>query len=58
MSAGVAGLNIGDDADTLQHAVASALQGAQKKGGSRVQAWSTWSHTPPRDIDTERSPAT
>lgn len=58
VSAGVAGLNIGDDADTLQHAVASALQGAQKKGGSRVQAWSTWSHTPPRDIDTERSPAT
>ncbi|MCK7543902.1 diguanylate cyclase [Marinobacter bryozoorum] len=56
VSAGVAGLNIGDDADTLQQAVASALQGAQKKGGNRVQAWSTWSHTPPPD--TEGSPVT
>ena len=56
VSAGVAGLNIGDNADTLQHAVASALQGAQKKGGNRVQTWSTWSHTPPSD--TVRSPAT
>ncbi|MGM0570692.1 GGDEF domain-containing protein [Marinobacter sp.] len=56
VSAGVAGLNIGDNADTLQQAVASALQSAQKKGGNRVQTWSTWSHTPPPD--TERSPAT
>ncbi len=55
VSAGVAGLNIGDNADTLQQAVASALQGAQKKGGNRVQAWSTWTHTPP--MDTDRSPA-
>lgn len=30
VSAGVAGLNIGDNADTLQHAVASALQGPRK----------------------------
>ena len=46
VSAGVAGLNIGDDADTLQQSVASALQSAQKKGGNRVQSWSTWTHTP------------
>ena len=56
VSAGVAGLNIGDDADTLQHSVASALQSAQKKGGNRVQSWSTWTHTPPKDA--EGSPAT
>lgn len=56
VSAGVAGLNIGDDADTLQHSVASALQSAQKKGGNRVQSWSTWTHTPPGDV--EGSPAT
>ncbi|SFR73799.1 diguanylate cyclase (GGDEF) domain-containing protein [Marinobacter daqiaonensis] len=49
VSAGVAGLNIGDDADTLRHSVASALQSAQKKGGNRVQTWSTWSHTPPAE---------
>lgn len=56
VSAGVAGLNIGDDADTLQQSVASALQSAQKKGGNRVQSWSTWTHTPPGDA--EGSPAT
>lgn len=56
VSAGVAGLNIGDDADTLQHSVASALQSAQKKGGNRVQSWSTWSHTPPAEAN--GSPAT
>ena len=55
-SAGVAGLNIGDDADTLQQSVASALQSAQKKGGNRVQSWSTWTHTP--RSGTEGSPAT
>lgn len=46
VSAGVAGLNIGDDDHTLQQSVASALQSAQKKGGNRVQTWSTWSHSP------------
>ncbi|WP_328189410.1 GGDEF domain-containing protein [Marinobacter sp. OP 3.4] len=56
VSAGVAGLNIGDDADTLQQSVASALQSAQKKGGNRVQSWSTWTHTPPGDV--EGSPVT
>ncbi|MFC4259399.1 GGDEF domain-containing protein [Marinobacter lacisalsi] len=56
VSAGVAGLNIGDDADTLQQSVASALQSAQKKGGNRVQSWSTWTHTPPGD--NKGSPAT
>ncbi len=55
VSAGVAGLNIGDDAGTLQYSVASALQSAQKKGGDRVQAWSTWTHTPPEEP--EGSPA-
>lgn len=51
VSAGVAGLNIGDDADSLQQSAASALQSAQKKGGDRVQAWSSWSHTPPTDAE-------
>ncbi|MFW5824583.1 MAG: GGDEF domain-containing protein [Marinobacter sp.] len=51
VSAGVAGLNIGDDADTLQQSVASALQRAQKRGGNRVQALSTWSHTPPPEAE-------
>jgi diguanylate cyclase (GGDEF)-like protein len=37
VSAGVAGLNIGDDADSLQQAAARALQRAQRRGGDRVQ---------------------
>lgn len=45
VSAGVAGLNIGDDAHSLQQSAASALQSAQKKGGNRLQSYSTWSHT-------------
>lgn len=49
VSAGVAGLNIGDDADSLQQSAASALRRSQQKGGNRVQAYSTWSHTPPPD---------
>lgn len=44
VSAGVAGLNIGDDAHSLQQSAASALQSAQKKGGDRIQSYSTWSH--------------
>lgn len=45
VSAGVAGLNIGDDAQSLQQSAASALQSAQKKGGDRVQTYSAWSHS-------------
>lgn len=45
VSAGIAGLNIGDDAQSLQQSAASALQSAQKKGGDRVQAYSAWSHS-------------
>lgn len=43
VSAGVAGLNIGDDADSLQHSAANALRRAQQQGGNRVQSYSTWS---------------
>jgi len=46
VSAGVAGLNIGDDADSLQRSAANALRRAQQQGGSRTQAYSTWSQTP------------
>lgn len=47
VSAGVAGLNIGDDADSLQQSAANALRRAQQQGGDRVQSYSTWSRTPP-----------
>ncbi|WP_152206077.1 GGDEF domain-containing protein [Marinobacter changyiensis] len=42
ISAGVAGLNIGDDADSLQHSAANALRRAQQQGGNRVQSYSPW----------------
>lgn len=49
VSAGVAGLNIGDDADSLQQSAANALRRAQRQGGNRVQSYSAWSDTrPPR----------
>lgn len=44
LSAGIAGLNIGDDADSLQQSAANALRRAQQQGGNRVQSYSTWSH--------------
>lgn len=45
VSAGIAGLNIGDDADSLQSSVANALRRAQQQGGDRVQAYSAWNQT-------------
>ncbi|QSP96197.1 GGDEF domain-containing protein [Marinobacter salinisoli] len=43
VSAGIAGLNIGDDADSLQQSAANALRRAQQQGGDRTQAYSAWS---------------
>ncbi|KPP98229.1 GGDEF domain-containing protein [Marinobacter sp. HL-58] len=47
VSAGIAGLNIGDNADSLQQSAANALRRAQQQGGNRAQSYSTWSHTSP-----------
>ena len=47
VSAGIAGLNIGDDADSLQQSAANALRRAQQQGGDRAQSYSTWTHTSP-----------
>ncbi|HET8802027.1 MAG TPA: diguanylate cyclase [Marinobacter sp.] len=44
VSTGIAGLNIGDDADSLQHSAANALRRAQQQGGNRSQAYSAWNH--------------
>jgi diguanylate cyclase (GGDEF)-like protein len=46
VSAGVAGLNIGDDADSLQRAAARALHRAQQQEGNRTQSFSAWSGAP------------
>ncbi|WP_372964947.1 GGDEF domain-containing protein [Marinobacter sp.] len=48
VSAGVAGLNIGDDADSLQISAANALRRAQQQGGNRTQ---TYSNPVPTDIN-------
>jgi diguanylate cyclase (GGDEF)-like protein len=45
VSAGIAGLNIGDDADSLQSSAANALRRAQQQGGDRSQAYSAWNQT-------------
>ncbi len=45
VSTGVAGLNIGDDADSLQQSAANALRRAQQQGGNRTQAYSAWNQT-------------
>lgn len=42
VSAGIAGLNIGDDANSLQQSAANALRRAQQQGGNRSQAYSVW----------------
>jgi len=42
-SAGIAGLNIGDDAESLRQSAANALRRAQQRGGNRVQTYSAWS---------------
>lgn len=58
VSAGIAGLNIGDDADSLQQSAANALRRAQQQGGNRAQSYSTSPHTsPPRNQD-KGGPAT
>ena len=45
VSTGVAGLNIGDDADSLQQSAANALRRAQQQGGNRTQAYSAWNQS-------------
>ncbi len=45
VSTGIAGLNIGDDADSLQQSAANALRRAQQQGGNRTQAYSAWKPT-------------
>jgi len=47
VSAGVAGLNIGDDADSLQISASNALRRAQQQGGNRTQ---TYSNPVPSDL--------
>lgn len=56
VSAGVAGLNIGDDANSLQQSAANALRRAQQQGGNRTQSYSAWSHSP-RDSQGQEAPA-
>ncbi|MGK0526169.1 MAG: diguanylate cyclase (GGDEF)-like protein [Pseudomonadales bacterium] len=45
ISTGIAGLNIGDDADSLLQSAANALRRAQQQGGNRTQAYSAWTPT-------------
>ncbi len=47
VSTGIAGLNIGDDADSLQQSAANALRRALQQGGNRTQAYSAWKPTNP-----------
>lgn len=54
VSAGIAGLNIGDDSDSLQQSAANALRRAQQQGGNRVQSYSTWSEA---QVTQARGPA-
>lgn len=56
VSAGVAGLNIGDDADSLRQSAANALRRAQQQGGDRTQSYHAWSHSP-RDIQGQEASA-
>lgn len=41
VSTGIAGLNIGDDANSLHQSAANALRRAQQQGGNRSQAYSS-----------------
>lgn len=41
VSAGIAGLNVGDDADSLQNNATLALKRAQQQGGNRIQSYSS-----------------
>ena len=55
VSTGIAGLNIGDDADSLQQSAANALRRAQQQGGNRTQAYSAWKPTTPTQPRAEGS---
>lgn len=48
VSTGIAGLNIGDDAASLQHSASGALRRAQQRGGSASQTYSGWSPRHPQ----------
>lgn len=56
VSAGVAGLNIGDDAESLQRAASRALQRAQQQGGNRTQSFSAWSGADATEQRSEADP--
>lgn len=57
ISTGIAGLNIGDDANSLQQSAANALRRAQQQGGNRTQAYSTWSPVSPPTQPRAEGPA-
>ncbi len=58
VSAGVAALNIGDDADSLQQSAANALRRAQQQGGNRIQTFSSRPYmSEPGSPATSRNPA-
>ena len=48
-SAGVAGLNVGDDAQSLQDKALTALKRSQQQGGDRIQSYTD--NSPPSDSD-------
>ncbi len=57
VSAGIAGLNIGDDANSLQQSAANALRRAQQQGGNRSQAYSVWRQPAPQGQPPVEGPA-
>lgn len=58
VSTGIAGLNIGDDANSLQQSAANALRRAQQQGGNRSQAYSSWSQPAQPSQPQAQGPAT
>ncbi len=57
VSTGISGLNIGDDADSLQQSAANALRRAQQQGGNRTQAYSNWVHSDAQDLTARQDKA-
>ncbi|MEA1079613.1 GGDEF domain-containing protein [Marinobacter qingdaonensis] len=57
VSTGIAGLNIGDDADSLQQSAANALRRAQQQGGNRTQAYSAWNQSNSAGHSSSEGPA-
>lgn len=57
VSTGIAGLNIGDNADSLQQSAANALRRAQQQGGNRTQAYSAWTQTGSKGHSSAEGPA-